>query len=109
MADLISREEAINAVTTWGTNEERNGNLNMFMVSIKQRVVDILSALPSADRPTMIPIELEKRYPNSKVEDITDAFMRGYQHGKTECDRPSDECDHCVYKWGMKGGTPNEL
>ena len=27
----------------------------------------------------MIPIELKKRYPNSRDEDITDAFMRGYQ------------------------------
>lgn len=27
----------------------------------------------------MIPIELKKRYPHSRVEDITDAFMRGYQ------------------------------
>lgn len=38
----------------------------------------------SADRPTMIPIELKKRYPNSKDEDITDAFMRGFLHGKSE-------------------------
>ena len=27
----------------------------------------------------MIPIELKKRYPHSRDEDITDAFMRGYQ------------------------------
>lgn len=27
----------------------------------------------------MIPIELKKRYPHSREEDITDAFMRGYQ------------------------------
>lgn len=31
----------------------------------------------------MIPIELKKRYPHSRDEDITDAFMRGYQaHGE---------------------------
>lgn len=30
-----------------------------------------------------IPIELKKRYPHSRDEDITDAFMRGYQaHGE---------------------------
>lgn len=27
----------------------------------------------------MIPIELKKRYPHSRDEDITDAFMRGYK------------------------------
>ena len=32
----------------------------------------------------MTEIKLEKRYPNSRVEDITDAFMRGYQQGKHE-------------------------
>lgn len=31
-----------------------------------------------------IPIELKKRYPHSRDEDITDAFMRGYQaHGES--------------------------
>ena len=31
----------------------------------------------------MIPIELKKRYPHSRDEDITDAFMRGYKaHGE---------------------------
>lgn len=32
----------------------------------------------------MIPIELKKRYPHSRDEDITDAFMRGYQSAKSE-------------------------
>lgn len=31
----------------------------------------------------MIPIELKKRYPHSRDEDITDAFMRGYQSAKS--------------------------
>lgn len=26
-------------------------------------------------------IRLEKRYPQSRIEDVTDAFMRGYQQG----------------------------
>ena len=29
----------------------------------------------------MTEIKLEKRYPHSRVEDITDAFMRGYEQG----------------------------
>lgn len=34
----------------------------------------------------MSEIILEKRYPHSRTEDITDAFMRGYVKGKA--DRP---------------------
>lgn len=30
----------------------------------------------------MRPIELKKRYPHSRDEDIIDAFMRGYQHAE---------------------------
>lgn len=44
----------------------------------------------SADRPTMIPINIEKRYPMSRDEDITDAFTRGYEYG-IKSDRPSGE------------------
>ena len=29
-------------------------------------------------------IRLEKRYPNSRVEDVTDAFMRGYMAAHKE-------------------------
>lgn len=49
IGDLISRADAIEAVCEWGTNEERNGNLTMAMVSVKQGVADILFALQSAD------------------------------------------------------------
>ena len=34
-------------------------------------------------------IILKKRYPHSREEDITDAFMRGYEKGKA--DRPQDD------------------
>ena len=34
-------------------------------------------------------IILKKRYPHSREEDITDAFMRGYEKGKA--DRPQGE------------------
>lgn len=37
----------------------------------------------------MTEIKLEKRYPHSREEDITDAFMRGYVKGKA--DRPQGE------------------
>lgn len=37
----------------------------------------------------MSEIILKKRYPHSRTEDITDAFMRGYVKGKA--DRPQGE------------------
>lgn len=58
-------------------------------------------------------IILEKRYPHSREEDITDAFMRGYQQGcedgykKKEFDRDGD-CFGCKYI-GLRyieGATP---
>ena len=57
--------------------------------------------------PNMIPIKLEKRYPESKDEDITDAFMQGYLNGKA--DRPTGEwkgynADNP--NWLRKDGTP---
>ena len=39
-------------------------------------------AIEALKEPNMIPIKLEKRYPESKDEDITDAFMQGYLKGK---------------------------
>ena len=41
----------------------------------------------------MKPIELKRRYPNSRDEDITDAFMRGYKLAKDELVR----CKDCEY------------
>lgn len=46
----------------------------------------------------MTKIKLEKRYPHSRTEDITDAFMRGYQQGykAKEYDRERD-CEGCKF------------
>lgn len=54
-------------------------------------------AIEALSEQNMIPIKLEKRYPKSRVEDITDAFMRGYLKG--EANRPKGE-------WTNKGGEP---
>ena len=43
----------------------------------------------------MTEIKLTKRYPNSREEDITDAFMRGYLAGRSSADRPTGECRTC--------------
>lgn len=45
-------------------------------------------------------IILEKRYPHSRSEDITDAFMRGYVKGKA--DRPQGEWKPFDLKWGRE-------
>ena len=61
----------------------------------------------------MAEIKLTKRYPHSRAEDITDAFMRGYQQGcedgykKKEFDSDGD-CFGCKYI-GLRyieGATP---
>lgn len=57
-------------------------------------------SFPSVDA-VQIPIKLEKRYPQSRDEDITDAFMRGYLAGRSSADRPTGE-------WVSEDGTPSE-
>ena len=49
MSDLISREDAIKAVCTMGTELERNGKTMITMVDAKYAFIEILEALPSAD------------------------------------------------------------
>jgi hypothetical protein len=45
-------------------------------------------------------IILKKRYPHSREEDITDAFMRGYVKGKA--DRPKGEWKPLDRTWGRE-------
>lgn len=53
----------------------------------------------------MTEIKLTKRYPNSRTEDITDAYMRGWndaldavQNGKFHiADTPQTDCDKCIW------------
>lgn len=99
MSDLISRQDAIDAC------------LNGWNKGYDEILTDI-RALPSADA-VQIPIKLEKRYPQSRDEDITDAFMRGYLAGRSSADRSTGEwiedgycdrncvCSHC----GGNSGT----
>lgn len=39
-------------------------------------------------------IILKKRYPHSRSEDITDAFMRGYVKGKEQTMKECGNCKH---------------
>lgn len=47
----------------------------------------------------MSEIQLSRRYPLSRVEDITDAYMRGVEEGRAmerkECHIRNGECDMC--------------
>lgn len=49
MSDLISREQAIKSICEDGTWLERQGCVDITMAERKQRDVDILQALPSAE------------------------------------------------------------
>ena len=48
MSDLIDKQMAIDAICEDGTRLERQGQYSMTMAERKQRDVDILEALPSA-------------------------------------------------------------
>lgn len=49
MSDLISRADAIDAITTDGTRMERLGLTRITIVEAKQKAVDLLESLPSAE------------------------------------------------------------
>lgn len=49
--DLISRQAAIDAICEHGTNAERDRHYVTTLAVAKQRAVDILEALPSAQKP----------------------------------------------------------
>lgn len=59
----------------------------------------MINDAPTVADAVQIPIKLEKRYPKSRDEDITDAFMRGYLAGRSSADRPTGE-------WQDKHGKP---
>ncbi len=87
MSDLISRQDAIDALgeepPVWYDGEDEIAERNQW-----RRDKAAIESLPSADA-VQIPIKLEKRYPQSRDEDITDAFMRGYLAGRSSADRPT--------------------
>ena len=81
MSDLISRQDI-----KYHVQLEAMGNGQYEEVEIAYK--NDIESLPSADA-VQIPIKLEKRYPQSRDEDITDAFMRGYLAGRSSADRPT--------------------
>lgn len=84
--DLISRQDAVSIFM------QRAKELAGFKGDIGgacEGAAKLIKSLPSADA-VQIPIKLEKRYPQSRDEDITDAFMRGYLAGRSSADRPTE-------------------
>lgn len=51
------------------------------VVRCKDCIHRYVTGIEALKEPDMIPIKLEKRYPESRDEDITDAFMQGYLKG----------------------------
>lgn len=101
--DLIRRQDAIDAVRkVWCDNDDRKDfKQRLYEMGNNDAVEDTIGyieSLPSADA-VQIPIKLEKRYPQSRDEDITDAFMRGYLAGRSSAYRPTG---HIVTKCSGK-------
>lgn len=68
----MKREEAIDLLGWMKNKTNREDDLEAIDMAIE--------ALQ--EEAAKIPIKLEKRYPESKDEDIADAFMRGYIAGR---------------------------
>lgn len=101
----MTREEAIKIIDCY--------DIGFYDLSGEKIPADKLAdafdmAIEALSEPNMIPIKLEKRYPELRDEDITDAFMQGYLKGKAN--RPQSEwidkgqyavCSNC----GADSGT----
>lgn len=84
-----------------------------------EALYDAVRIYDSSAEAVQIPIKLEKRYPESKDEDITDAFMRGYLAGRSSAEAVQGEwihdgqnfkggldwchCSECGYKTSANG------
>lgn len=87
MSELITRENAKQAICEVCYMFKYIGGSYTECRYYPCEDIKVLEAIPSAEAVQgdgkMIPIELKKRYPHSRDEDITDAFMRGYQSAKS--------------------------
>jgi hypothetical protein len=92
--DLISRADAIKAI--------RKCKFESVMPSDWYRGMecaqDIVEELPSADALLKQEIDFHKEVSRIEAEKVVDL-----EHKLADAVQ-GDECDHCVYKWGMKGG-----
>ena len=102
MKDLISRADAIEIVLTYFVPRSHTGERGEHEEDF---VRTIFKALPSAEQVT----SKLKNPCDSLLTDDSDECKE--QKSKLESAEAvqSDECDHCVYKWGMKGGDDDEI
>ena len=77
----MTREEAVNTLGNFKRYISGGGVTDLKA----NEAIDMAIEALSADA-VQIPIKLEKRYPESKDEDITDAFMRGYLAGRSSAE-----------------------
>lgn len=115
MSDLISRADAIDAITTDGTRMERLGLTRITIVEAKQKAVDLLESLPSADitdteecqkcQETTERVLLNARKPNrgelkftlpdgTEIPIDEESYEIGYTHGQM-ADRPTGKWVEC--------------
>lgn len=99
--DLISRADAIESIQE--TISDYIPILRGKTEEIPLEIVMAINALPSADA-------------MSKLKKPCDSLLTEESNGSKEQKSKleaadavqGDECDHCVYKWGLKGGDDNE-
>ena len=82
--DLISRQDAIDAFTTDGTRMERLGLTTMTIAEAKQKAVDLLDTLPSA--------EPEYQYSKAYVEQLRGERDFLQEMVNNMADRPQTDC-----------------
>ena len=112
--DLISRADAIEAVRL-ETSKLGSGVLG------KGDILDIIEALPSADAVsrewyddavkanhelafTDLP-DIPRYYYEKVVGKMAHEINMLKEQLESADAEKGDECDHCMYKWGMKGGA----
>ena len=101
----MTREEAIsewtfrsNHIKKWLDEYGEEPSIRHYV-----ELIDMAISALSADA-VQIPIKLEKRYPESKDEDITDAFMRGYLAGRSSAEAVHGEwirVGHDIYECSL--------
>lgn len=103
MTDLISRADAIEAVCRDCSIETKsNCKEDGYCYEVKN-----LMALPSADAEPKRVLQGYNKGANTiqtiRHEELTQIANTRKAVESSDAVQ-GDECDHCVYKWGMKGG-----
>jgi hypothetical protein len=83
---IIPSAEAVQGVGRYENAMQKLREMPKYLNGVKAKQI---KKIPSDA--VQVPIKLEKRYPESKDEDITDAFMRGYLAGRSSAEAVQGE------------------